>query len=263
MRLDKYLAQMSKGTRSEVKKFIKSGRVFVNGIPAVKPEQKVTEEDNVELDGERVFYEEYVYYMLNKPQGVVSATKDNICSTVLSLIRDSSKKNIFPVGRLDKDTEGLLIITNDGALSHDLLAPGKHVWKTYFVRVRGILEDKEISCLENGLDIGEEKPTRPAKVRLLKAEGLSLLPDDPGYPEDGQCCLELSICEGRFHQVKRMLAAVGHPVLYLKRLSMGSLQLDESLAPGEYRRLTGEEIDALREDGDLYEKKSVYEKMDI
>lgn len=246
MRLDKYLAQMSMGTRSEVKKFIKSGRVFVNGVPASGPEQKVTEEDNVELDGEKVSYEKYVYYMLNKPQGVVSATKDNTCRTVLSLITDSNKKDIFPVGRLDKDTEGLLLITNDGALSHELLAPGKHVWKTYFVRVMGTLGDNEVECLEKGVDIGEDKLTRPAKVRCLDKKELDMVPEDPGYPGADESCLELSICEGKFHQVKRMLAAVGHPVLYLKRLSMGGLVLDPGLAPGEYRRLTQEEIAALK-----------------
>lgn len=249
MRLDKYLAQMSLGTRSEVKKFIKSGRVFVNGALATGPEQKVTEEDTVELDGEEISYEKYVYYMLNKPQGVVSATKDNTCRTVLSLITDSTKKDIFPVGRLDKDTEGLLLITNDGALSHDLLAPGKHVWKTYFVKVQGILKDNEIECLESGVDIGDDKLTRPAKVRCLDAGDPELSPETPGYPGEDESCLELSICEGRFHQVKRMLAAVGHPVVYLKRLSMGSLRLDRNLAPGEYRRLTPEEISALHNKG--------------
>ena len=246
MRLDKYLAQMSLGTRSEVKKFIKSGRVFVNGAPASGPEQKVTEEDNVELDGEKVSYEKDVYYMLNKPQGVVSATKDNTCRTVLSLITDRSKKNIFPVGRLDKDTEGLLLITNDGALSHELLTPGKHVWKTYFVRVMGTLGDNEVECLEKGVDIGEDKLTRPAKVRCLDKKELDMVPEDPGYPGEDESCLELSICEGKFHQVKRMLAAVEHPVLYLKRLSMGNLELDPDLAPGKYRRLTQEEIAALK-----------------
>ena len=246
MRLDKYLAQMSIGTRSEVKKFIKSGRVFVNGALASGPEQKVTEEDNVEFDGENISYEKYVYYMLNKPQGVVSATKDNTCRTVLSLITDSTRKDIFPVGRLDKDTEGLLLITNDGALSHELLAPGKHVWKTYFVRVMGTLEENEVECLEKGVDIGEDKLTRPAKVRRLSIEELNISPEAPGYPGGDESCLELSICEGKFHQVKRMLAAVGHPVLYLKRLSMGGMVLDPDLAPGEYRRLTQEEIAALK-----------------
>lgn len=234
---------MSMGTRSEVKKFIKSGRVFVNGAPASGPEQKVTEEDDVEFDGEKISYEKYVYYMLNKPQGVVSATKDNTCRTVLSLITDSTKKDLFPVGRLDKDTEGLLLITNDGALSHELLAPGKHVWKTYFVRVMGTLEDNEVECLENGVDIGEDKLTRQARVRRLKTGELDITLQDPGEDES---CLELSICEGRFHQVKRMMAAVGHPVLYLKRLSMGTLELDPGLAPGEYRRLTQEEITSLK-----------------
>ena len=232
MRLDKYLAQMSMGTRSEVKKFIKSGRVFVNGAPASGPEQKVTEEDNVELDGEKVSYEKYVYYMLNKPQGVVSATKDNTCRTVLSLITDSSKKDIFPVGRLDKDTEGLLLITNDGALSHELLAPGKHVEKTYYARIKGMVTKKEVAAFAEGVDIGDELLTAPAELKIHKAGSESEI--------------EITITEGRYHQIKRMFEAVGMQVLYLKRLRMGPLYLDESLACGEYRKLTTEEIQSLK-----------------
>ena len=232
MRLDKYLAQMSMGTRSEVKKFIKSGRVFVNGAPASGPEQKVTEEDNVELDGEKVSYEKYVYYMLNKPQGVVSATKDNTCWTVLSLITDSSKKDIFPVGRLDKDTEGLLLITNDGALSHELLAPGKHVEKTYYARIKGMVTKKEVAAFAEGVDIGDELLTAPAELKIHKAGSESEI--------------EITITEGRYHQIKRMFEAVGMQVLYLKRLRMGPLYLDESLACGEYRKLTTEEIQSLK-----------------
>ena len=231
MRLDKYLAQMSMGTRSEVKKFIKSGRVFVNGAPASGPEQKVTEEDDVELDGEKVSYERYVYYMLNKPQGVVSATKDNTCRTVLSLITDSTKKDLFPVGRLDKDTEGLLLVTNDGELAHRLLSPKKHVDKCYFTRVTGQIHEEDIHRFKEGLDIGDEKKTLPADLEILSSGEISEA--------------KVTICEGRYHQVKRMFEAIGCKVIYLKRLSMGSLTLDPALEKGAFRKLTEEEIAAL------------------
>ena len=231
MRLDKYLAQMSMGTRSEVKKFIKSGRVFVNGAPASGPEQKVTEEDDVELDGEKVSYERYVYYMLNNPQGVVSATKDNTCRTVLSLITDGTKKDLFPVGRLDKDTEGLLLVTNDGELAHRLLSPKKHVDKCYFTRVTGQIHEEDIHRFKEGLDIGDEKKTLPADLEILSSGEISEA--------------KVTICEGRYHQVKRMFEAIGCKVIYLKRLSMGSLTLDPALEKGAFRKLTEEEIAAL------------------
>ena len=229
MRLDKYLAQMSIGTRSEVKRFIKSGRVFVNGALASGPEQKVTEEDNVEFDGENISYEKYVYYMLNKPQGVVSATKDNTCRTVLSLITDSTKKDIFPVGRLDKDTEGLLLLTNDGSLTHRLLSPAYHVEKTYFAKLDTAVPEKAAELFSQGVDIGDEKLTLPAKLCILSENEA-----------------ELTISEGRFHQVKRMFHAVGCNVIYLKRLSMGNLKLGD-LKKGEYRKLTAEELLVLQE----------------
>lgn len=238
MRLDRYLAQMSIGTRSEVKRFIKSGRVFVNGVRAVDCGQKIATGDDVMFDGESVAWEPFEYYMLNKPQGTVSSTKDRDCRTVVSLITTSSRDDLFPVGRLDKDTEGLLLVTNDGALAHELLAPGKHVWKRYLVRAEGILSEDDIAQLQHGVSIGDDKPTLPARVDLRE--------DTTGGEEEASTWLELSIREGRYHQIKRMLAAVGHPVLYLKRLSMGRLQLDEYLRPGEYRRLTEEEIALLK-----------------
>lgn len=238
MRLDRYLAQMSIGTRSEVKRFIKSGRVFVNGVKAGDCGQKVVPGDAVLFDGEYIAWEPLEYYMLNKPQGTVSSTRDRDGKTVVSLITTSRKDDLFPVGRLDKDTEGLLLITNDGALAHELLAPGKHVWKRYLVRAEGILSEEDIAQLQQGISIGDEKPTLPAKVDLRTEK------TDSGA--ENSTWLELSIREGRYHQVKRMLAAVGHPVLFLKRLSMGQLQLDESLKPGEYRKLTEEEIALLK-----------------
>lgn len=256
MRLDKYLAQMSVGTRSEVKKIIKSGRVFVNEILAERPEQQVSREDSVTVDGQPVDYTEYEYYMLNKPQGYVSAVTDNTADTVVSLIQDSKKKGLFPVGRLDKDTEGLLLITNDGALAHELLSPKKHVWKTYLVKALGNVTEADRQQLEQGLDIGDKRKTLPAKARVVDDVAAVWPPQahvteterqngdaERMVSEDGTeyTWLELTIREGRFHQVKRMMEAVGKPVVYLKRISMGSLCLDRDLKPGEYRKLTEEE----------------------
>lgn len=230
---------MSAGTRSEVKRFIQSGRVFVNGIPADKPGQAVSMEDHVTLDGEQISFVEYEYYMLNKPAGTVSAVKDTRDTTVVSLITGRKREDLFPVGRLDKDTEGLLLITNDGELAHRLLSPRKHVWKTYLVKVQGKVSQRDIQQLEQGMDIGDEKPTLPARIKCLESQGKE--------EEDGQeiTWLELEIREGRYHQIKRMMAAVDKPVIYLKRISMGDLRLDESLAPGEYRSLTPEEVAGL------------------
>ena len=252
MRLDKYLAQMAVGTRSEVKKIIRAGRVFVNHAPAIGPEQKVSETDNIMVDGQEIIYEKYQYYMLNKPAGYVSATRDGKDKTVVSLISEGDN-DLFPVGRLDKDTEGLLLITNDGALAHNLLSPKKHVWKTYLVKADGLVTPEDVEKLEQGIDIGDEKKTLPARVKLKRYEnafGETVSPEESQIAQvmekyragTGECTwLELSIREGRYHQVKRMMQAVGKPVLYLKRLSMGTLRLDENLEPGEYRKLTEEE----------------------
>ena len=222
LRLDKYLADMGIGTRTEVKKAITKGQVRVNEETVKRPEIKIdTEKDHVFYQGQMVAYAEYEYYMLNKPAGVVSATEDKNDSTVLDLIDEKQRKDLFPVGRLDKDTEGLLLITNDGELAHQLLSPKKHVDK---VDVRRFAE---------GLEIGEEKPTLPAHLEILKSEEISEI--------------RLTIREGKFHQVKRMFHAVGKEVIYLKRLQMGSLVLDPRLALGEYRELTGQELEALRD----------------
>ena len=233
MRLDKYMADAGIGSRSQVKQYLKKGLVTVNGIPQKKPEQKITEHDVVCFRGKQIAYEKYVYYMLHKPAGCVSATKDERQKTVLSYLTDADRNDLFPVGRLDADAEGLLLITNDGPLCHTLLSPVKHVEKTYFVRVRGCVSLELAKIFENGIDIGDEKPTLPAGLQLLKAG-----------KEDSE--LLITVTEGRFHQVKRMCAAVGHPVLYLKRLSMGPLHLDETLKAGEYRALTPEEVASLK-----------------
>lgn len=229
IRIDKYLCEMNIGSRSQVKNYLKQGLVTVNGNIVTKADIKIAEEkDVVAYKGEAVKYSRYVYYMLHKPAGVVSATNDNTCRTVNELLKDTGYTDIFPVGRLDKDTEGLLLMTNDGMLAHNLLSPKKHVAKTYLAVLKEEISKEDILCLENGVDIGEEKPTRQATVEVIDSKSI-----------------RLTITEGKFHQVKRMLRAVGNEVVYLKRLSMGSLMLDESLAVGEYRELTKSEIDVL------------------
>lgn len=226
IRLDKFLCEMEIGTRSQVKDMVKKGMVSVNGEVVKKADYKFDETAaTVSVNGKEISYQKYYYYMLNKPQGVVSATTDNHDKTVLDILKDVPGKDLFPVGRLDKDTEGLLLITNDGELSHNLLSPKKHVDKTYLVETKENITEEMVLQLKEGVDIGEEKLTLPAKVNVL---------------EDKK--LELTIMEGKFHQVKRMLKAVDNEVIYLKRLSMGSLRLDEKLALGEYRCLTEEEI---------------------
>ena len=244
IRLDKYLTEMGVGTRSEVKKYIRQKQVTVDGACVSKPEFKFDEKNvRVCVQGREIAYAAYEYYMLNKPAGYVSAVTDARDHTVLELITDAKRSDLFPAGRLDKDTEGLLLITNDGALAHRLLSPAHHVDKTYYVRVTGHLDNELVEKFKQGLDIGEKKLTKPAKLRILSCELESrgtVLESSGGKAEISEA--ELTIQEGKFHQVKRMFHAVGHEVLYLKRTSMGSLMLDPMLAPGEYRALTEEEI---------------------
>ena len=226
IRLDKFLCEMEIGTRSQVKDMVKKGMISVDGEVIKKADYKFDETAaKVYVNGKELSYQRFYYYMLNKPQGVVSATTDNHDKTVLDLLMDAPGKDLFPVGRLDKDTEGLLLITNDGELSHNLLSPKKHVDKTYLVETREKVTEDMVLKLEQGVDIGEEKLTLPAKVERK---------------EDKK--IELTITEGKFHQVKRMLKAVDNEVVYLKRLSMGSLKLDGTLVLGEYRSLTDDEI---------------------
>lgn len=231
-RLDKYLADMSVGTRSEVKNLIKKGLVTVNGEVIRKPEYKVDiEKDDLVCRGEPVVYQTLVYYILNKPAGVISATNDPKQKTVLDLITDKSRKDLFPVGRLDKDTVGLLLITNDGNLAHRLLSPKHHVDKCYFAKVQGNVTKDDAEKFAEGVNIGtEDEPeiTMPGKLDIIKSDDLSEI--------------RLTIQEGKFHQVKRMFQAVGKEVVYLKRERMGSLILDDNLAEGEYRMLTEEEL---------------------
>lgn len=233
IRLDKYLADMQVGTRSEVKKLIRAGKVMLDGHVCKNADEKFDpEQTEVMAEHVLVGYAAYEYFMLNKPKGCVSATEDSRYPTVIDYITEHKRKDLFPVGRLDLDTEGLLLITNDGALSHELLSPSKHVAKTYEAKIDGIVTDEDVDLFARGMDIGEKKLTKPAKLVILKANVISHV--------------QITICEGKFHQIKRMFEAVGKPVLELKRLSMGTLTLDEALAPGEYRPLTDAEIEALR-----------------
>lgn len=231
MRLDKYLAESGQGTRSEVKQLVKKGHVSVNGITARDSGMKVdSDKDAVKVNGRSVIYEKFRYFMLNKPQGCVSATRDGLSATVLDLLEGEITRELFPVGRLDKDTEGFLLITNDGQLGHELLSPRKHVDKKYVAHVSKPLTTEQLIAFAEGVDIGDEKPTMPAKIRPLDEENV----------------YEVVLQEGRYHQVKRMFEAFGSKVTYLKRVSMGPVTLDESLEPGQYRKLTAEEVEALR-----------------
>ena len=286
MRLDRFLAEMGCGTRSEVKQYCRKRMVTVNGEICTNPETKVDPDmDRVTLQGRELAYSRFFYYMLNKPAGVVSATEDPREKTVLNLLAGCEGRDLFPVGRLDKDTEGLLLITNDGALAHRLLSPKKHVDKVYFVKAAGHVTAEDAALFREGLDIGDEKLTLPAE--LVPADSVHDLLSDPfsgkeneeqtaelfsGRENEEQTAelfsgrdrekrmsanetdndeaaavseMLVTLREGRFHQVKRMFEAIGKPVIYLKRLQMGSLTLDPALKPGEYRPLTREEIQDL------------------
>ena len=232
LRLDKYLADAGVGTRSQVKQMIRKGQIAINGETVKKPDQKVDgEKDKIEVMGKEIRYQKYRYLLLHKPSGYVSATEDKKEQTVLSLLPEELRKDLFPVGRLDKDTEGLLLLTNDGALAHRLLSPKKHVDKTYYARVQGRVTDEDQAAFLQGVDIGDEKDTMPAQLEILEAAEESRI--------------LLTIQEGRFHQVKRMFEARGKKVVYLKRIFMGPLALEEGLKPGNYRELTEEEQEAL------------------
>ena len=234
MRLDKYLGEMGMGTRSQLKEAAKKGRILVNGEVEKKTERKIVPgNDVVSFDGQPVSYVEMEYYMLNKPQGVVSATEDKRHRTVVELVGDRKRDDLFPVGRLDIDTEGLLLITNDGDLAHRLLSPKRHVDKVYFARIEGELPADAGERLARGITLTDGTPTLPARLEIQKQGG-------------GESEILLTIHEGKFHQVKRMFEALGCQVVYLKRMSMGPLVLDGELQPGEYRALNEEELEALK-----------------
>ncbi len=232
MRLDKFLCEVGVGTRSEVKAYLKKGQVTVNGEVIKKPEVKIDEnKDAICFQGQPLVYEAVQYFLLNKPAGCVTATRDNLSETVMSFLPDNRRDDLFPVGRLDKDTEGLLLITNDGQLAHELLSPRKHVDKTYFAVIDGEVREEHKQLFLEGLDIGDEDLTMPAKLEILKSGEVSEI--------------KLTIQEGRFHQVKRMFEAIDTRVTYLKRISMGPLILGD-LQPGEVRILTDSELESLR-----------------
>lgn len=231
MRLDKFLCRMDMGTRSQIKTYIRQGLVTVNGQVEKSSGRHVDEYiDWIALRGQTLYYVAERYYMLNKPAGVVSATRDNTAGTVVELLESRDRSGIFPVGRLDKDTEGLLLLTNDGELAHRLLSPIRHVEKTYRVVLEHPLSQEDATRLEQGVDIGEERLTLPAKVQMVDARTINL-----------------TIHEGKFHQIKRMLRAVDNQVTALKRITFAGIDLDEKLKPGEYRKLTEQEVAALHE----------------
>ncbi len=232
MRLDKYLADMNLGSRKEVKTLIKKGLVSVNGIVIKSDKFQVETNDQIVFDGEVIVYQKDFYYLLNKPAGVISATVDSYEETVLDLFDDETyRDDLFPVGRLDKDTEGLLVITNDGALAHRLLSPKRHVEKEYYAEVAGVMTEQDVEAFANGLEIDGGERCLPAKLMI-----------DTVDRSENCSTIRLILHEGKFHQVKRMVQAVGKEVVYLKRIRMGGLVLEDDLALGEYRELTDADL---------------------
>ena len=234
MRLDKYLSDMGLASRSDIKKEIRKGLVRVNGEIIRDSSFSVPLHASVSYRGEEVCYEEFSYYMMNKPIGVLSSTEDRKQKTVLDLT-EKHRKDLFPVGRLDKDSEGLILIMNDGQLAHTLLSPKNHIEKRYYIEIPVLLEDSDIAPLRFGIQYDKDLIAEPAKVRILSAE-------------KEKTAIEIIITEGKFHQIKKMFLALSenYIVTKLKRLSMGKVVLDENLAPGDYRRLSAEEIEALQ-----------------
>ena len=229
MRLDKFLANSGIGSRKEVKELIKQGLVFVNDERIKNSDKNIDEiKDIIKIRDKCIEYRKYVYIMLNKPQNVISATEDNKHKTVIDLIKGYDTYNIFPVGRLDIDTEGLLLLTNDGKLSHNLLSPKKHVEKEYFVKLKENINDIDINKVENNIQLEDGYICKKAKIKRLSKNELNI-----------------SITEGKFHQVKRMFKAVGNEVIFLKRVRMANILLDKNLKSGEYRELTEDELKGL------------------
>ncbi|WP_374140542.1 pseudouridine synthase [Leptotrichia hongkongensis] len=237
MRLDKFLANSGIGTRKEVKDILKNKKISVNDTFVKDGKIQIDEEkDIVKYQDKIIYYKPFVYIMMNKPAGVISATEDNHHKTVIDLLNNEYRTyDIFPVGRLDIDTEGLLLLTNDGVLSHNLLSPKKHVDKKYYVKIANSLSDDDIKMLENGIKLEENFVTKKAKVEIICNNS-----------EKNENLAYITISEGKFHQVKRMFKAVNNEVLYLKRVKMGGLSLDEKLKLGEYRELTEEELNNLK-----------------
>ncbi|MCL6572610.1 MAG: pseudouridine synthase [Bacillus sp. (in: Bacteria)] len=235
MRIDKMLANLGYGSRKEVKELLKSGAVKVDDVVVKDAKLHVdAKKQTVVLNGDVLEYKEFIYLMMNKPQGVLSSTEDRTGETVIDLLEmEEQVYEPFPVGRLDKDTEGLLLIMNDGQLAHRLLSPKKHVPKTYFAVIDGEVTEADVVAFANGVTLDDGYETKPGELKILKT----------GICSD----IELTITEGKFHQVKRMFEAVGKKVVYLQRISMGPLPLDVTLELGEYRELTDEEVEQLRD----------------
>ncbi|MBO1304999.1 rRNA pseudouridine synthase [Enterococcus sp. 669A] len=236
MRLDKYLAEAGLGSRKEVKQYIKKGQVTVNDQVEKKDKAQVDPlKDVVTFAGEVIKYQEFYYYLLNKPAGVVSATEDKKDRTVMDLFAEADyRKDLFPVGRLDKDTEGFLLITNDGQLAHELLSPKKHVEKEYLAQVKGVMNEQDQQTFVKGIQLDGEL-TLPAELMI-----------DETDEEKQTSTVRIVLKEGKFHQVKRMVKACGKEVTYLKRIRMGGLALPDDLAKGSYRELSGEELEQLK-----------------
>ena len=237
MRLDKFLVACAVGSRTEVKNLLKAGRVTVNSKKEKSAKLQINEDrDEICFDGQKLEYEEFVYYMMNKPQGVISATEDPKHRTVLDLLDDMARsKEVFPVGRLDIDTHGLLLLTNDGKLAHALLSPKRHVDKTYLAQVEGIMTQEDVETFAKGIPL-KDFTCQPAKLELVSVD-----------TEKEESLVRVTIAEGKFHQVKRMVAYCGKEVVDLQRLTMGTLTLDEDLKRGEWRRLSKEELEGLLE----------------
>lgn len=235
MRLDKYLSDMGMASRSDLKKDIRKGLVFVNGEMIRDASFTVNSDSRILYKGEEITYEEYSYYMMNKPVGVLSSTEDRKQKTVLDLFSECHRKDLFPVGRLDKDAEGLLLIMNDGKLAHTLLSPKNHIEKKYYVEIPASLKDEDLEPLRHGIQYDTDLVAEPAQVQLLSAN-----PD--------KSAVEIIITEGKFHQIKKMFLALSenYVVSKLKRLSMGNISLDENLSPGQYRKLSPEELEELK-----------------
>lgn len=232
MRIDKYLANMNVGSRKEVHLLIKKGIVAVNGVTVKTPKQQVKESDQVTVNGDAVAYQKYHYFLLNKPKGVLSATEDRSQPTVISILAPQDRyQGIVPVGRLDKDTTGLLLLTNDGQLNHELLAPGKHVDKIYRAKIAGVANDETVKTFAAGMTLGDGTKLQPAELKILSQD-----------EEHGRSTIEIKIREGKYHQIKRMFGAVGMKVVELERISMGDLTLPANLKRGEYLELKLEDI---------------------
>ena len=235
MRLDKFLVESGLGSRSQVKQLLKKGQVLVNGTAVTSAKTQIDEQsDQIMVDGQPLVYEKFVYYLLNKPKGVISATEDDRHKTVLDLLDDTARqKEVFPVGRLDVDTHGLLLLTNNGQLSHAMLSPKRHVAKVYQAQVAGLMDQADVERFAQGIEL-KDFSCQPAQLEIIERD------------EGAQTSLvHITLSEGKFHQVKRMVLACGKEVTDLQRLSMGPLQLDPSLELGQWRRLTEEEMQSL------------------